>query len=51
MTESSRTNPLAVWVIVAATALALLGKVDAEAVLYLLTGLAIPAKASGYTEA
>lgn len=44
-------NVLAVVVVLAATLLAALEKVPAESVLLLLTGLAIPARATGYMDA
>lgn len=44
-------NPLALLVVLAAAVLAALGKVDPEQVMFLLTGLAIPARAAGYSEA
>lgn len=43
-------NLLAIVVVLAATLLAVLDKVGAEAVLFLLTGLAIPAKNTGYQD-
>lgn len=43
-------NLLAVVVVAAATLLAVLDKVDPAGVLFLLTGLAIPAKNTGYQD-
>lgn len=44
-------NVLALLVVIAATVLAVLERVEPESVLLLLTGLAIPAKSGGYQNA